>query len=210
MVNEKLSCTECASNNCMNLNTVYPQFCPTKELTDEVIVKIEKLYNEDNNREVSRVSAEIESDFYCRYTRVEEIVEFARRLNMKKIGIATCIGLIAESRIFAKILQKEGFLVYSAVCKIGSMKKTEVTGLDETKTELTGNIMCNPILQAQLLNSEKTDLNVVIGLCVGHDSLFYKYSEALCTTLVTKDRVLAHNPAGALYQTGSYYKKLLK
>ena len=61
-----------------------------------------------------------------------------------------------------------------------------------------------------LMNNEKTDFNVIIGLCVGHDSLFYKYSEALCTTLVTKDKVLAHNPVGALYQTNTYYKKLMK
>ena len=73
-----------------------------------------------------------------------------------------------------------------------------------------GKNMCNPIMQAKLLNREKTDLNIVIGLCVGHDSLFYKYSDALCTTLVTKDRVLAHNPVGALYQAGSYYSRLMK
>ena len=69
--------------------------------------------------------------------------------------------------------------------------------------------MCNPILQAKLLNRAKTDLNVVIGLCVGHDSLFYKYAEALTTTLVTKDRVLGHNPAAALHQADSYYHKRL-
>ena len=59
--------------------------------------------------------------------------------------------------------------------------------------------MCNPILQARLLNQAYTELNVVIGLCVGHDSLFYKYSNAYTTTLVTKDRVTGHNPAAALY-----------
>lgn len=53
------------------------------------------------------------------------------------------------------------------------------------------------------------DLNVVVGLCVGHDSLFYKYAKGLTTTLITKDRMLAHNPAGALYQARAYYKKLL-
>jgi len=90
------------------------------------------------------------------------------------------------------------------------MKKDEVTELDKEKTIKTGNIMCNPILQAEILNNEETELNVVIGLCVGHDSLFYKYSNALTTTLITKDRVLAHNPVGALYQTDTYYSKLLK
>ena len=69
--------------------------------------------------------------------------------------------------------------------------------------------MCNPILQAKQLNAEKTDLDVVIGLCVGHDSLFYKYSDAVVTTLLTKDRVLGHNPVAALYQTRSYYAGLL-
>ena len=70
--------------------------------------------------------------------------------------------------------------------------------------------MCNPVLQAKLLNAAKTDLNVVMGLCVGHDSLFYKYSEALTTTGVTKDRVLGHNPAAALYMADGYYKKLME
>ena len=70
--------------------------------------------------------------------------------------------------------------------------------------------MCNPILQAKKLNEAKTDLNVVIGLCVGHDSLFYKYSDALCTALITKDRVLAHNPAAALYTSNTYYRRLMK
>lgn len=116
--------------------------------------------------------------------------------------------LIEESRIFARILRKNGFDVYSAVCKVGSFNKTDI-GLDEKYTCVTGNVMCNPILQAKLLNKAGTDLNVVIGLCVGHDSLFYKYSEALSTTLVTKDRVLAHNPVGALYQVKAYYKRLL-
>ena len=75
--------------------------------------------------------------------------------------------------------------------------------------ENIGPAMCNPILQARLLNKEKTDLNVVIGLCVGHDSLIYKYSEAMVTTLVTKDRVTGNNPAAALYTAESYYRKKL-
>lgn len=206
---KKYSCRHCRMLNCKHQDSEYPKFCPTKELTRDEIIEIEKLYNEDNNREVSRVSAEIEEEFYCKYTRVEEIIEFAARLKMNKIGIVACVGLMEESRIFAKILDRHNFEVYSVACKVGAMKKTETTGLDEEKTSITGDIMCNPILQAKTLNNEKTDLNVIIGLCVGHDSLFYKYSDALCTTLVTKDKVLAHNPVGALYQTDTYYRKLL-
>jgi len=69
---------------------------------------------------------------------------------------------------------------------------------------VTGVNMCNPVMQAKYLNKNKTDLNVLIGLCVGHDSLFYKYAEAPVTTLVSKDRVLAHNTAAALYQADKY------
>jgi uncharacterized metal-binding protein len=91
---------------------------------------------------------------------------------------------------------------------VGAVRKTTI-GLDPEQESL-GPHICNPILQAKILNEKKTDLNVVIGLCVGHDSLFYKYSDALCTTLVTKDRVLGHNPVAALYQVDGYYSKLLK
>ena len=80
----------------------------------------------------------------------------------------------------------------------------------DTTCNNVGENICNPILQAKMLNEAKTDLNVVVGLCVGHDSLFYKYSEALTTTAVTKDRVLGHNPAAALYTADSYYSKLKK
>ena len=70
--------------------------------------------------------------------------------------------------------------------------------------------MCNPIDQAELLNDAGTQLNLIVGLCVGHDSLFIKYSRALCTSVITKDRILAHNPAAALYQTGCYYSRLME
>ena len=175
----------------------------------ETIEKVRALYEEEENNKVSVISAQIENEFYLRYTRVEEVIEFACRMGYKKIGIATCVGLIEESRILARILRKNGFEVYGAVCKIGSFLKTEV-GVPQEDITRTGAVMCNPIMQAEVLNQAGTDFNVVMGLCVGHDSLFYKYSEALVTTLVAKDRVLAHNPAGALYQAGAYYKKLLK
>jgi uncharacterized metal-binding protein len=45
---------------------------------------------------------------------------------------------------------------------------------------------------------------------VGHDSLFFKYTKALSTVLIVKDRVLAHNPAAALYTVGGYYARMLR
>lgn len=69
--------------------------------------------------------------------------------------------------------------------------------------------MCNPIAQAQLLNDCHTDFNIALGLCVGHDSLFFRYSQAPATVLAVKDKVLAHNPLGALYTADGYYRDLL-
>ncbi len=203
------SCIDCGAESCEKMDGKNPPFCLTTNLDPALLEEVMLLYTEDEwNEKVTLASAGVEADFYGKATRVEEIVQFAKRIGAKRIGIATCLGLLNESRIAAKIFRKAGFEVYGAACKVGSQLKTSV-GIPEYCSAVGAN-MCNPILQAKLLNAAKTDLNVVMGLCVGHDSLFYKYSEALTTTLVTKDRVLGHNPVAALYQTNTYYKKLLK
>jgi uncharacterized metal-binding protein len=53
-------------------------------------------------------------------------------------------------------------------------------------------------------------MNVIVGLCVGHDMLFSKHSRAPVTTLVVKDRVTGHNPAAVLYGQNFYYKRLAR
>lgn len=202
------SCIDCAVAACESNDAKYPPFCTSDQLDDALINESFDLYTKNKqNAEVSQKSALVEYENYCKMTRIEEIAEFAHKMNFKKLGIATCVGLLSEARAAAAVFRKHGFEVIGAGCKIGSIKKTAI-GI-EPQCEEVGVNMCNPILQAKFLNSENTDLNIVIGLCVGHDSLFYKYSDALCTTLVTKDRVLGHNPVAALYQINTYYSKLL-
>lgn len=205
---KELTCVDCGTQNCKFKVRTYPEFCPTTNLDKEDLDWALERYDEDNNHNIMTASAEVEYEGYGRLTRVEEIMEFARKINAKKIGIANCIGLMNEARIFARILRKNGFEPYSIICKVGSVDKSSIGIAKEC--ENIGAAMCNPILQARLLNKVKTDLNVVIGLCVGHDSLFYKYSDAYATTLVTKDRVTGHNPAAVLYTANSYYKKKLE
>ena len=207
---EEMSCIDCAvkRGDAKEESTDFPEFCVTTHLDPEVLKDAMKCYEDPENHKVMLAAAEVEYEHYCKYTRVEEIMEFARKIGAKKIGIATCVGLLKESRILASILRGQGFEVVGVACKAGCVNKTEV-GIPEECCEI-GIHMCNPILQAKFLNSKKTDLNVVMGLCVGHDSLFYKYSEALTTTGVTKDRVLGHNPAAALYTADTYYSKLKK
>lgn len=199
------SCVDCGTQNCKFKSRTYPEFCPTVNLKDEDLQWALERYDEGRNHDIMVASAEVEYEGYCQWTRVQEIMEFARKIGAKKIGIANCIGLISEARTFARILRANGFEAYAVICKVAGKAKSSI-GIP-AKCEEIGAAMCNPILQARLLNEAKTDLNVVIGLCVGHVSLFYKYSDAYVTTLVTKDRVTGNNPVAALYTAGSYYKK---
>jgi uncharacterized metal-binding protein len=96
------------------------------------------------------------------------------------------------------------------MCKAGKATKEEIGIRDEEKVfPGTNETMCNPIFQAKLLNHEKTEFNILLGLCVGHDSLFFKYSEALSTVLAVKDRVTGHNPLAPLYLSNSYYHRIM-
>lgn len=199
------SCVDCGTQNCKYKDRTYPEFCPTANLKESDRQWALERYEENNNKAIMIASAEVEYEGYCKWTRVQEIMEFARKIGAKRIGIANCIGLINEARIFAKILRANGFEPLSVICKVAGQRKTSV-GIP-AECESIGAAMCNPILQARLLNEAHTDLNVVIGLCVGHDSLFYKYSDAYTTTLVTKDHVTGNNPAATLYTANSYYHK---
>ena len=131
--------------------------------------------------------------------RLEEILEFCARMGYRKIGLAFCTRLEDDAKVFAGILRDRGFEVVSAVCKVGGLKKEEV-GLEEEGKIIPGRreITCNPLLQAEIMNEEKTDFNIVFGLCLGHDSLFLKASDAMCTVFVVKDRVLRNDPIAAL------------
>jgi len=142
-------------------------------------------------------------------TRVAEICEFAQRMGYKRLGLVFCVGLKTEATIVDSILKKNGFDVVSVCCKAGRTSKDLIGIEDKDKIfQETDEAMCNPVFQAMVMNDEKTDLNVLMGLCVGHDSLFFKHAEAYTTVLAVKDRVTGHNPMAAIYLHHSYYKKL--
>ncbi|MDA3816688.1 MAG: thiamine pyrophosphate-dependent enzyme [Prolixibacteraceae bacterium] len=47
---------------------------------------------------------------------------------------------------------------------------------------------CNPAGQAKYLEEENTQLNIAMGLCLGHDMIFNEKSAAPVTTLIVKER----------------------
>lgn len=203
------TCAKCGGVACGRADHAnMPENCPMRES-----VRIEKTmeeYNKPQNFEFFLTSTAIEALGYCEWPRFREIMEFCLRMNYKKIGLAFCMGLRKESMTIDKVLRNQGFDVVSVICKCNGLSKEQV-GLSEDSKVVPGSYepMCNPIGQAQLLNEQKTSFNIVVGLCVGHDSLFYKYSDALVTTLIAKDRVLAHNPVGAIYNS-FYFKNRIK
>jgi uncharacterized metal-binding protein len=147
----------------------------------------------------------------ARWTRVEDTVALAKIMGWRKVGIATCIGMLAETDELVKILFAQGLEPLSVCCKAGSIDKLRL-GLAEKDKIRPGTFepACNPIAQAEMCNRAGTDVNVIVGLCVGHDMLFTKHSKAPVTTLVCKDRVTGHNPVAVLYGQNFYYKRLQK
>lgn len=138
--------------------------------------------------------------------RIQEICEFAHKMGYTRLGLAYCDGLAKEAMLVVQILEAQEFEVVSVICKVGSIPKEEI-GIRESEKVRIGRYesMCNPILQARILNDARTHFNVALGLCVGHDSLFFRYAEAPTTVLAVKDRVSGHNPLGPIYTSESYY-----
>lgn len=142
-------------------------------------------------------------------TRLEETARFARRMGYTRLGLAFCMGLRREAAVINRYLEAWGFTVISAVCKVGRVPKSALaTSGAGPAPARPGESMCNPIMQAMLMNEQRVDFNILVGLCVGHDSLFFKTADAPCTVLIAKDRLLAHNPVGAVYQYDAYYRCL--
>lgn len=208
------TCSDCAILACRSKSEQqYPDFCLTEHVDHSLLDKVLQIYkNDEELGNIARVSACIEGEFYGRLTRVEETIEFIKRMGYKKIGIASCVGLMNETRIFTKILKANKIKYYTVGCKIGAVDKTEI-GIPNEKKLNHGcghESMCNPIMQAKVLAEQETDFNIVIGLCVGHDTLFLKHSEAPTTVMIVKDRVLGHNPVAALYTANSTYSRFKK
>ncbi len=206
---------------CNELEGQGPAFCSTT-LYPEQISQANIEYEKPDINEFAR-QAEIqeaecyidrESEPHYRFpvkTRIQELIEFSRKMGYRKLGLAFCAGLHQESAIVHKILEDHGFEVVSVVCKVGGVEK-ETIGLKPHEKVKVGKYetMCNPITQAKILNAAGTDFNILLGLCVGHDSLFIKYSDAMVSVFAVKDRVLGHNPLAAIYNYNSYYERFQK
>ncbi len=195
--------TNCAG--CKNPGCYTGDDCTKGQDFSSYINLSKKEYNKAVNKNILEVSARIEGEHYMEWTRLEEIISFAEQMGYTRIGISHCIGLTTEAKYLLEALERK-FTVHSICCKFSGIDKKDfnLTQINCNRYEAT----CNPIGQAMVLNDLKTDLNIIVGLCIGHDILFTKYSDAPVTTFIVKDRVTGHNPAATLY-SNYYHKKFI-
>jgi len=217
------SCAKCMIKNeeraCQTKDGRGPDSCPTKNL-ESVIDKANQVYNDPAILEFATQASIQEAECYIdrdkksyrlhpSKTRLEEICEFAKRMGYNRLGLAFCAGLKREAYTLSKILENKGFEVISVICSVGCTPKEKI-GIKDSEKIYRGQFeaMCSPIAQAAILNEAETDFNILLGLCVGHDSLFFKNAQAPTTVFAAKDRVLGHNPLAAIYTADSYYEWL--
>ncbi len=207
MSNKATQCVRCTVSRCRTHEhqRKVPGFCPTERYTDLVKESIER-NKLPENRAINLAWRKLMDkvlyqgkplDRYT-WTRLDEIMEYARIRGMKKIGIAYCYAVETEARLLSGVLERNNFEVVSIACLSGEIDPKEV--------DMEGNVFCNPILQAEVLNRENTELNLMVGLCIGHDIIFLRNCRAETTPFLVKDRATGHNPAVALYMSQGYYK----
>lgn len=152
-------------------------------------MEFSKLYNEKD----IQVIKDAEDALDPKIDRVQEIIKYAKHSKIKNIGIANCITFNKEADKLEKKLLSEGFQVAKVNCKYGRVPFNDlVPGYKGTS--------CNPAGQARFLEEKNTELNIMMGLCLGHDIIFNSKSKAPVTPLIVKDRKLKHHSIKAFDQ----------
>ena len=199
-------CSYCGKKGCRSYDDEATMpVCAGKN--EAVHAEARRLYQKEENQKIARAAGQVEVRGYGRWTRLEEVMQFCRLCGYEHIGLVFCTGLSQEAKTVTEILTYNGFSVDSALCKAGSLPKSLI-GLEaeDTHTHCVDEVMCNPIGQALLMNELQVDFTLILGLCVGHDTLVMKYLESPMSVLAVKDRVTGHNPLAAIYTARSYYR----
>jgi uncharacterized metal-binding protein len=132
--------------------------------------------------------------------RIAELVYFALEMGYQRIGLAFCEDLREPADILTGVLRRF-FQVHAVGCKLRSEPYVDPAGGsgDPHGSPSVGGVPCDPRGVAAILNARNTELNVVVGFCVGADCIFHRNSHAPVTTIFLKDKSLANNPIGAVY-----------
>lgn len=206
------TCTSCKNRSCTKQKSEWtdlPKNCPMRdtELFEKILAEYSK---PEINCFYVNASMTGNEGKAARNPRIVEMIELCRKMGYHHIGIACCTGWAEEAELCAKLFRKEGFLVESVICSCGSINEADL-GVPLPAPEQCDaegfSLACNPVGQAMLLNKAGTEFNILLGLCVGHDSLFLRYTNTLTTVLTVKERRFAHNPIAGIYYAASKMKE---
>ncbi len=209
-----MNCTKCSVQLCQIREKInLPDDCPG--LCRECIREGTQLYSDEDIAGFYADSLKSMGQSFGKMPRIIEAVNFCKIRGFHKIGVAYCSGMFKYGKIVADIFESYGFEVSAYGCKTGGFSANELVseellgdfGKDKSGRAEAGakpRAICNPIGQALFLNKEKTEFNVIVGLCVGHDSLFNRYSEAMSSTVVLKDRAFTEMCAESAKAAASY------
>lgn len=199
-------CARCPSKGCL-LGPVEdgPKFCPMTTSPD-IFEEARSVIEKPDIRKMFRGVARTWKDSALSKNRIEEVMIYARNMDFKKLGLAFCIGLADQAKVVSALFVDRGFDVISGCCMTGGFSSDDVGLSEDDKIYAEGRQpQCNPVGQALIMNKFGTDLNVLLGLCVGDDAIFIKHSDAPVTVLAVKDRINHHDPLAAIPE----YKKSL-
>lgn len=178
-----MNCTSCNLKNCRDLTE-----CKANKTVN---METSKYYHMTKNQKIIQAAAKlVDNGRAGTLSRLEEIIDFAKSMAYKTIGVAYCYGMEKDAALLVSILRNAASArVMSVSCTAGSMAQDEVNNLS-----CIHKVSCNPISQASQLNIDGAEFVITMGLCLGHDILFNKYIEADTTNFIVKDRVYKHNP----------------
>lgn len=148
-----------------------------------------QLYN-NKDKAILKIA---EDSLNPRIDRLQEVIAYAKEAKLKTIGIANCTAVRKEADYVESQFNENGFSVAKVDCKLGKVPFNELV-------EGYKGVSCNPAGQADYLKQKGTELNIMMGLCVGHDMIFNSKSDAPVTPLVVKDRKLKHKTIEILNQ----------
>lgn len=197
MARTDIKCDSCPHVDCLNN---YPQGIPEHCWASQCPAVLEETkagYMTPEAHQLFAAAGKVATKGYRKWPRIQEAIEFCKELGVTRVGLASCVALFSELRDVARLFKGAGFEVVAAACQVGRVPPTQ-RGLPEEFATYQG-VYCNPIAQAELLNREGTQINFVLGLCLGHDILFHQHSRAPASTLIVKDRVTGNNPSAALH-----------
>jgi len=181
-----MDCTRCNTKTCRTTES-----CQSQKFDNETLIA--EYHLPDNQKIVQAAADLVDHGRAGTLSRLQEIIEFSKSMNFNRIGLAYCYGMEKDAALVAQIFRESGFKTYPVSCTTGGFKQSAVN--ENSKIE---SVSCNPLAQAEQINTQNVDFTVSMGLCLGHDILFQKNIKSYTTTLLVKDRVHHHNPINAL------------